>query len=763
MVQVSVDHPIEYRCNSAAPLMTRKHISKTVVQSIFEETVPISIYLLAINIHDMTEVKDESETGIPVTVLTPPHKKTGAKMTLTWAIKALNFFEKYLDTKYGFKKLDIMGIYDFNAGGMENIGMIHVMYDCGYPDKRYMLPYLLLYCRTVVVHEVSHMWFGNLVSVKWWDDLWLKEGFARFVTSYAMDRMKTDQRPGYHDFHLTSGSLVSGLDADMYKFTKPVRQVLKNSYGAAAMFNSLSYSKGAWVIRSVVYLIGDDHFQVGLRRYFTKFMFSSANFHDFVTCFGNITPHLPVADYMKNWLNQPGFPEIYSESFGNTLKIKQTRFTVSKNFKTNQTWYVPINYKVAESPATSYVLLKSRYKFLTYDWDRGYQVSNIFSPLTSFWKNWFILDTKYINFAVHRYHNDNYKRLAKALLKNPGILSDTQRLLHVINLQIMSNENRIDPINVLESSRYITEERNMDIAAKWLVLLLGLRNDIHDFTNRSMFNRYIKKLFIGHVKRVLTKSFRKITSWDDKSNYSWLLILGVKWNVPEAKKMLAKLYRDFKAGQHINANFLSYILRIYLHNDGNWIKIFKKLDSYPKSLQEMKKVLHALCRTNIEKHQKRLLKYSTTSVHIPRAQIKSVLCYIAYRNAPLAWAYFKTHYNYYFRMYGEAQFSMNRLLECLVSNLSTKREYDDVSNFFKTHSSGTGESGLKRGLKQVSLSFHRPKKSKKKDDDKIYIVITKPKFGETFSQWYETISGEKIKSTDDAYDSFESDNLFLRK
>lgn len=126
-IKLLTEHSAHYRTNSAAPVQSRTNIGNGMVRTEFEETPPISVYLFAINVHDMVGVGVKTRRGIPVTVLTPEYATKAALRTAKLAARSLDWYEGYLGVNYPFKKMDLIGIFDFNAGGMENVAMIHLM------------------------------------------------------------------------------------------------------------------------------------------------------------------------------------------------------------------------------------------------------------------------------------------------------------------------------------------------------------------------------------------------------------------------------------------------------------------------------------------------------------------------------------------------------------------------------------------------------------------------------------------------------------
>lgn len=713
-IKVFVTHPVNYKCNSAGKVHSITKAGPRATTE-FRETERISVYLLAINVHDMESVSCATKRGIPVTMLAPKHLLEPASETAAMAAASIDYFEGYLGVNYPFHKMDMIGIFDFNAGGMENVAMIHLMYDCAYGtfDDRSITANL--YCRTVVVHEVSHMWFGDMVSLKWWDDLWLKEGFARFITAHAMDEGEIikDRPKGAHMVKLVDRGFVSGRDADKYKFTKPIRQKLLDSYGAAAMFNSLSYSKSAWILRGIQRIIGKPAFQAGLQKYFKTYKMQSADFNDFMNCFGNMSKGLTVKKFSEQWLNQPGLPVVIMKYKEGKVLLNQSRYTQSWDYNTNQTWPIPLNYRTNKLKETKYQI-----------WDSKTLNVTLSAPF-----EWVIIDTDKAAFSEVLYTESNYLALAKQLLEDHTVLSELQRKVLVASVGEHYKTGKVSLTAMLQLSRYITKEKRGGITKFWVSMLLGVKRQLVLAENQHRFRNYLKALMMPHIKQVMKNEIGDDITWNVRTYYRLCFYLGIRWRYRPAITRARALIKDFKTGRHINQNFLSLVLNFFISIKNGWQWIYNKSRTYPRSASEYNLFIYSLAKTRDVNRQKFLLHMSITSNRGPRSGIKNVVCYIARNNPQLAWNFFKKNFQFYFNMLGESQFSFSALIECAIENLSTQAEYDDVVKFFKTHPTGTGTQGMKRGLndikKNIAAQQGEGKTEEKKDSDKFDKTVEK--------------------------------------
>eukprot|EP00116_Pleurobrachia_bachei_P002555 sb/3462817/ len=638
------------------------------------------------------EVSVKSTRGVPITVLTPPQYKTQAKITAETVAHAVDFFEVYLDSPYPFEKLDVMGIYDFNAGGMENIGMIHTLYDCAYADLNSITAGVFLYCMEVLVHEVSHMWFGNLVSLKWWDDLWLKEGFARYITLYAVDKMRNQLKVpvDVNLMRLAKRGYIGAFGEDKEKFTKPVRRKLENSFDAAAMFNSLSYSKGGWILRAAMKLMGENAFQKGLQTYFKRFAWKSANFNDFTACFNNVNGDVSMRQFMENWLNEPGLPQVTTK-LPDTLQHRSPQLWKSKKGV----------HTFAKTPS------------------------------------WFHLDPEYAGFVLHNYPEETMMAIAKQFREDHTKWETSQRYLYFENLIERMNTNDVSSTVFLETSRYLSSETNSQVVLAWARQLLGFKNSLFMAENMYLFDKYMHKLLKPHIENTMKREIEETKDWNLALFYQTMFYFGVKWRHEAALVRGRENVKRFLRGKHVNVIYLSFGLRHHKALVKNsWMKLLKILNSYPRSHIEFALIIGHLCKTRNVKQQRYILNYSLKCNKMPRSHKKKVLCRVSARNPQLGWSFFKKHYPTYFALFGEAQFTFDDLVECVTGNLSTQSEYNDVRDFFKKHPVGSGAAGLKRGLHSISLNV-----SNRSGNGSTHRAVD---YDEVFTQFLDTLGDKEL-------------------
>src|SRR5437870_1442581 len=305
----------------------------------FPKTPRMSTYLLYLGIGKFEEVKDRFN-GVDYIVATVPGKSSGAKYPLDVARDSVKFFESYFGSKYNLPKLHLIAVPEFAAGAMENWGAITFREIVLLVDKDSSIR-IKKQVAEVIAHEISHQWFGDLVTMKWWDDLWLNESFATFMAYKATDSM-FPQWTVWQDF--VRGETAGALERDSLVNTHPIEVKVNSPTEIEEIFDDISYGKGASIIRMLEAYAGEDHFMSSVRSYLEKYKFSNAAGEDLWNQIEQASK-TRVKSIMNEWIRKPGYPIVSAKLDGKKLKIRQERFLLNGSSE-QSTWPIPITLKI---------------------------------------------------------------------------------------------------------------------------------------------------------------------------------------------------------------------------------------------------------------------------------------------------------------------------------------------------------------------------------------------------------------------------------
>lgn len=309
----------------------------------FADTIRMSTYLVAFVVG---RIEATTPTFVGKTALrlwTVPGKSHLTRFGQDIAAASLQFFETYYGIPYPGDKLDLLAIPDFASGAMENLGAITFRETALLVDQRTGTHGELERVADVVAHENAHMWFGDLVTMSWWNGLWLNEAFATFMEMLAVDAWK----PEWKRWETFSVSRAAAFSVDGLHSTRPIEFPVRAPKDADAMFDVLTYEKGASVLRMLEQHLGPTVFRDGVRDYLHTHAYGNADTNDLWVSLGKAAKQ-PVPDLMDGWIFQPGYPLVTAElNERSELTLTQQRFTYLPAPDTSHspaltTWHIPI-------------------------------------------------------------------------------------------------------------------------------------------------------------------------------------------------------------------------------------------------------------------------------------------------------------------------------------------------------------------------------------------------------------------------------------
>jgi tricorn protease interacting factor F2/3 len=298
----------------------------------------MSTYLLYLGIGKFEEIKDKYK-NIDIIVATPKGKISKGKFALELAKKFLEFYENYYGIPYSLPKLHLIAVPEFAFGAMENWGAItfretSLLADENSPllqKKRVAL---------VVAHEIAHMWFGNLVTMKWWDDLWLNESFATFMSYKAVDKLFPEWNI-FYDF--VNSEFASSMRKDSLTSTHSIEAKVERPDEIEQLFDDISYGKGASILRMIESYLTEETFMKGIREYLNQFSYSNATGRDLWKCLSKVSGS-DVEKIMEAWIRKKGYPTVSVEIDKDRIKLRQSLFSFGNGFK--ELWPIPITLEV---------------------------------------------------------------------------------------------------------------------------------------------------------------------------------------------------------------------------------------------------------------------------------------------------------------------------------------------------------------------------------------------------------------------------------
>jgi aminopeptidase N len=332
----------------------------------FATTARMSTYLVALAVGDW-ECAPGNADGIPIRLCGTPNRKGELGFALESTEFALRYFNRYFSIKYPFEKLDILAVPDFSAGAMENTGAIFFREqflvapaDGGSLSQRKQIAQF-------IAHEIAHQWFGDLVTMAWWDDIWLNEGFATWMEFRPMQELK----PEWHGALSEVRDTQRAMALDALSATRPVRTKVETPAEINEVFDALAYQKTAAIIRMVEGYVGPASYREGINAYLKKFAFANATGEGFWTTLAAVTGK-PVDRVLAGFLTQSGMPLVKVEArcAGGRTELMLSQRPIPAAVPASTSWEIPVCYKrqlAGQVQPGACVLLSARTQTATID------------------------------------------------------------------------------------------------------------------------------------------------------------------------------------------------------------------------------------------------------------------------------------------------------------------------------------------------------------------------------------------------------------
>ncbi len=315
----------------------------------FERTPRMSSYLLAWVAGEMHKKSATTKGGVEVNVWsTPAQPLESLDFALDIAVRTIDFYDEYFGTAYPLPKSDHVALPDFSSGAMENWGLITYREIALLADPRTTSISIRHYIATVIAHELAHQWFGNLVTMKWWNDLWLNESFATLMEYVAIDALE----PNWNVWldYATYESIIA-LRRDSIDGVQAVQVEVNHPDEINTLFDgAIVYAKGSRLLRMLQYYVGNADFQAGLKDYFNLHAYANTEASDLWSAISRASGK-DITGLMNTWISQPGYPVVHvTTNQDNLITLHQERLYVGKHAPNSSLWPIPINASRNEMP-----------------------------------------------------------------------------------------------------------------------------------------------------------------------------------------------------------------------------------------------------------------------------------------------------------------------------------------------------------------------------------------------------------------------------
>jgi len=650
----------------------------------FADSMKMSTYLVAFVVGELEATDPVLMGKAPVRVWCVPGKRRLAAFGHEIAVASLRFFEDYYGLPYPGDKLDFLAIPDFAAGAMENLGAITFRETALLVDERAASHSELERVADVVAHENAHMWFGDLVTMTWWNGIWLNEAFATFMEMLAVDAWK----PEWQRWTTFGVSRAAALAVDGLHSTRPIEFHVEAPRDADAMFDVLTYEKGASVLRMLEQHLGPAVFRDGVREYLRRHAYANADTGDLWAALGRAARQ-PIPAVMDGWIFQPGYPLVSARLEGGQLVLSQQRFTYlpeplpgSTPAARDQLWQVPVQVRItaAGRSASERPLLAGAETRL---------------PVPE------RVDAVLVNEGGHGFYRVRYSgELLGHLLDALPEIAAIERFNVVNDAWAVTVAGLMALPDYLELTARFRDERDRNV---WAVLLASFAT-----LNRIVEPRHrpqLAALVRARAARAFAALGWTVRPGDDELTRQLrgdlLRALGVLGDDPDVQARAAELYAG--AAGTVDPNVLPALIGVLAHaGDAARYDEFLQRFRSASTPQEEQRYLYALAafrqRELLAQTLARTINGEFRTQDAPFV-VRSLLMSVCGRE--LAWEFVKANWDTMERQYPKA--GLRRLAEG-VTGLATPELERDVHAFFEARRPEFGGKTLEQYLEQLRIA-----------------------------------------------------------
>ncbi|MBM3945105.1 MAG: M1 family metallopeptidase [SAR202 cluster bacterium] len=660
----------------------------------FMPTPLMSTYLLAFVVGDLASISKRGENNTLVRIFATRGREKQGEFALDTAVRLLAYFNDYFGIPYPLAKLDHFAIPDFAAGAMENWGAITYRETTLLVDPANSSAGTRQLVAAIIAHEMAHMWFGDLVTMAWWDDLWLNESFASWMGDKATDALFPEWNV-WNQFLVNDTARALALDG--LKSSHPIEQEVRNPAEIGQLFDAISYSKGASVIRMLERFLGEDAFRKGMRLYMSRHKYGNASTEDLWKALAEASKQ-PVAEMMDTWTKQTGFPLVDVETHRDGASVEvtasQRRFLYEHLLEPDAAdsthWHVPLAVTASGMKSPKTHLMK------------GAQVT-VRLPNVSRNPGWVKVNPEHTAFHRTRYTASDMAALLPAIrsLELPaadrlGIQNDAFALCRAGYITVTEYLNAVEAY-VKETDESVWAELSMSMAA--LENLLG------------------GTPALARLEEVGRRLYRPIVAkmgWDKKpgeGNREALLrsivlnqlgSFGDEAVLKEAARRFRAYVKD-PTSVHPDIRRVVFGLAAKRGGPAMYDRLWRLHKESP--LQEEKvRLLSALTQFERAELLDRTLERSL-SKRVRAHETISVVVGVAGnpQGRDKAWEFIKGNWREFDRRYGEGGFGLMQLVS-VAGGFTTKEKLRDVESFFAETPVPTADRTIRQSLERIRLN-----------------------------------------------------------
>ena len=692
--QVTLIVPEEMEAVSNTPIIQETRGENGLKTLLYDKTPVMSTYLLAFVIGDLTHIEKEAADGTVVGVWMTRGKEEQGQFALDTSVKLLSFFNDYFGIPYPLPKLDHLAIPDFAAGAMENWGCVTYRETALLVDPENSSAGTRQRVAEVVAHEMAHMWFGDLVTMEWWDDLWLNESFATWVGTKAVDWLFPEWSMWTQFVNMDTNR---AFNLDGLKNSHPIEQEVANPAEVSQLFDAISYSKGGSVLRMLEHFLTPRVFRIGLNTYLTRHSYQNARTTDLWTALEESSGQ-PVNSIMSSWTGQTGYPVLdvaaTNTESGLSLEVRQERFVFDSVLGEDtgddeeQVWPVPLTVAADGAQVTAHLVSGAT------------GTVDVAAPMQP---DWFKVNPDQTGFYRVNYTDTDRERLA--LLVADRTLPATDRLGIQNDAFALSRAGLLPVTRFLALAESYQDETDASVWSDLATNLREIESLIADEPYLDAYHAFGRRLFGPAAQRSGWEARPGEGHLDSLTRSTVLSQAGV-YGDPDIIAQAQELFEAYQADSgNVRPDLRGVVFSLVAQSgdravyDRMW-----ELERAAELHEEKIRFLISMARFQQKELLRETLDRSLTDDVRLQDTIFVVAAVAANNNGrSLAWEFLKEKWDEFDRRYGGGGFGLMRLV-AITNAFTTNEQRNDVEAFFEAHPTPAAERTIRQALERIALN-----------------------------------------------------------
>ncbi|XP_022919418.2 glutamyl aminopeptidase-like [Onthophagus taurus] len=663
----------------------------------FQKSVKMSTYLVCFVVCDFDHTANIIHTStnannVPFRVFATPEQKSKTEFATAIGKRIIEHFNRYFGIDFPLPKLDMIAIPNFISGAMEHWGLVTFRETSLLYHPEISTTKNMQQVAAVVAHEFVHSWFGNLVTMKWWNDLWLSEGFATYITFKGLDEVLKEQWKMMDQFLVERLHTLLKIDATLS--SHPILQHVTKPDEITSIFDTISYNKGGTVLRMLEDAVTDNIFREGVTNYLKKYAYGNAVTDDLWNELGKLVEDVDVVTFMKSWTVQSGYPVVNVKSKNDSFVLTQERFLTDPDAQDrvpspyNYKWVIPVTYVTDESSTSVLV-------WFQHD-DHEIEIEK---PTKA---KWVKFNFKQIGMYRVNYEMNHWK----TLIDNIHEMETADRAHLIEETFSLAESGRLSYEVPLSLSRYLVNEVQFVPWAAFFYSIKPVIDLMRDSEHFDKLNKYVQ---------FLIKPAYDMYSWDEKPTDTHLdrrarviiLSLACTVGLKHCVQTASKHFIDWLEGKTLR---IRQDLReiVYPHgmkhsNVEYWDHLFDRFAAEHDAGEKMR-LLHGLASVRDPLYLSKLLELSKTEKYVRRQDYFTLITYIGSNpvGRPIVWDYIRENWLKIVERFTLNDRYLGTIITLTTNLFSTQTKIEEIHSFIaKYPDGGAGENARYLALEQV--------------------------------------------------------------